>query len=673
MNKIYLFELSDVFADQVYLPYSSGTVLSYVNSHLDIKKNFKLADWFFAREDVSSIVKKIHNPDVLLFSCFMWNWNLNCEIAKIVKQKYPNALVCFGGQHQPLPDRNKNFFQEYPYVDISIHHEGELTVKEILSKFINYKKNKNIEVFKSVNGITLNLNNKEYRTEKRKRLNDLTHLPSPYLDGSFDYIVKKNNKEKKYALHSTVESVRGCPFSCAFCEIGEKYYQKIKGSYEITKKEIDWISKNKIEYVTDANSNFGILYDQDLDLANYVVKKKKETGYPKAFRVTWAKGQADKVLNLAKLLEKYDLQKGMTIALQSMNQNVLSAIKRKNVDSGKLQDFINKYEKEKISSYIELIWGLPEETLESFKSGVLKIIEMNYHNYLDVHLMMVLPNAPISNPGFLEKYQIEVTHAQPRFSHRSNPKKLVDDLVGFVTATKTCNRTQWIEGHQFRWLIIFGHYLGPLQYIARGLNKVYNISFTEFYLSLFEFCKKNSTTFIGTEYKNIISNLDLILKNKRHWGDIIDGVGDINWEVDEATCIRLTKKKDLFYKEIKNFILKNFNLYDDHIFLDEIFNYQKLRLHDPNTNYPFEVEMSSNIHDVIYNDEKIKSIKSKYIINGENFNGNLYEWAKKILWFGRRTASYKTKIKALINKKDNYVDEVFKIDSTLANQGYKQS
>ena len=83
-------------------------------------------------------------------------------------------------------------------------------------------------------------------------------------------------------------------------------------------------------------------------------------------------------------MEEYDLQKGMTIALQSMNQNVLSAIKRKNVDSGKLQDFINKYEKEKISSYIELIWGLPEETLESFKSGVLKIIEM----YIPRHTCM---------------------------------------------------------------------------------------------------------------------------------------------------------------------------------------------------------------------------------------------------------------------------------------------
>ena len=61
---------------------------------------------------------------------------------------------------------------------------------------------------------------------------------------------------------------------------------------------------------------------------NMFVKKAK-TGYPKAYRVTWAKGQADKVLKIAKLLEKYDLQKGMTIALQSMSQTVLDIIKQK--------------------------------------------------------------------------------------------------------------------------------------------------------------------------------------------------------------------------------------------------------------------------------------------------------------------------------------------------------
>ena len=38
-------------------------------------------------------------------------------------------------------------------------------------------------------------------------------------------------------------------------------------------------------------------------------KVKEKTGYPQAFRVTWAKGQADKVLKIAKLFEKYDIQK----------------------------------------------------------------------------------------------------------------------------------------------------------------------------------------------------------------------------------------------------------------------------------------------------------------------------------------------------------------------------
>ena len=51
MKNIYLFELSDVFAGQVYLPYSSGVVWSYVKNIKEIKENYTLKDWFFARDD----------------------------------------------------------------------------------------------------------------------------------------------------------------------------------------------------------------------------------------------------------------------------------------------------------------------------------------------------------------------------------------------------------------------------------------------------------------------------------------------------------------------------------------------------------------------------------------------------------------------------------------------
>ena len=631
MKNIYLFELSDVFADQVYLPYSSGVVWSYVKNIKEIKENYILRDWFYAREEAEDIIAKIKNPDILLFSCFMWNWNLNCQIAKTIKEKYPHCKIIYGGQHQPLADRAKGFFEEHSYVDILIHTEGEETIKEILL-------NKDL---KEVNGITYNVDNKEVRNPPRVRLEGIHDNPSPFLDGSYDLVIEKNKKEKNYSFHATVESARGCPFSCAFCEIGDKYYQKIKTSYEKTKREIDWIAKNKIEYVTDANSNFGILFDNDYDLAEYVVKVKEKTGYPQAFRVTWAKGQADKVLKIAKLFEKYDIQKGMTIALQSFNPDALKAIKRKNVHSGKLKEFIDMYEKENIASYVELIWGLPEETLDSFIDGVTYIMEEGYHTYLDVHLMMLLPNAPINEPGYKDKFGIESVNAQPRFSHRSNPEKLVDDLVSFVTATRKCSHEDWIKGHQFRWLVIFGHYLGPLQFISRAMKKIYNINFKNFYTDLLSFSEKNPQTYIGKEYLTIKNNLIKILKNERHWGDVIPNVGDINWEVDEASCIRLVENKDIFYKEISKYLE---NKYDtDEFILTDIINYQKARLHHPFKEYPIYQYFNFNIHDVIENNKSIKEIKNVLTFTGKNYN-NLYEWAKNTLWFGRRIARYKTKV-----------------------------
>ena len=97
-----------------------------------------------------------------------------------------------------------------------------------------------------------------------------------------------------------------------------------------------------------------------------MTKLKKETGYPDNIRVDWAKSKADKVVEYAYLLTEAGMMKGITIALQSMNPDVLKAIRRKNVDSGKLQEFFDLYKDKELISYEELILGLPKETIESF-------------------------------------------------------------------------------------------------------------------------------------------------------------------------------------------------------------------------------------------------------------------------------------------------------------------
>ena len=194
------------------------------------------------------------------------------------------------------------------------------------------------------------------------------------------------------------------------------------------------------------------------------------------------------------------------------------------------------------------------------------------------------------------------------------------------------HREEWIEGHQFRWLIIFSHYLGYLQYISRGLNKVFNISYRDFYFKLFEFSKTDNGSLISNEYKEIKKNLLLILKNERHWGDVIENAGDINWEVDEATCVRLLDHKETFYKEIKNFILENFKI-NNKKYLDEIFRYQKMRINDPYIQYPFKEKFEFNIHDVIVNNDEVLPITEFYTVDSKNYNNNVYNWAKEVLWF----------------------------------------
>ena len=156
-----------------------------------------------------------------------------------------------------------------------------------------------------------------------------------------------------------------------------------------------------------------------------------------------------------------------------------------------------------------------------------------------------------------------------------------------------------------------------------------------------EYAKNNSQSFIGKEYKNIKYNLDTILENKRHWGDLISGAGNINWEVDEATCIRLVKNRDLFYKEIRNYLINKYDLKSE--ILDCIIDYQKIRLNHPFISYPIKKEFKYNIHEVIENNAKLKKVNNFVFVKAEKY-GDLYEWAKHTLWFGRRIARYKTTV-----------------------------
>jgi len=672
MKNVYLFEIEDVIANQAKLPYRTGLIWSYCLEIEEIKKNYNLGGWFWYRDKdktLENIFNDISNPSVAAFSCFVWNWNWNIVLAKKIKKKWPKCLIVFGGWQPPIADRSEGFFEDFPFVDFICHGEGEFTFKDILVENLNDDPNWQNILGCSIPGRLLNETSdvdkivikdglKVISTEKvekinlldtfltkpRPRIDHLAQMPSPYLNGLFDLLVK----DCPHDLEGTIETTRGCPFSCTFCEIGTKYYQKIKTPLvEKVFREIDWLSKNKVVFVYNADSNFGMMKEH-LEITEYMVSMKKKTGYPQKHRCDWAKIHGDDVIKLAKLFYEAGMDKGLTIALQSLNPATLEAVKRKNMDEGKLSEFLKKYNEADLPSYMELILGLPEETKESFVDGVCRIMELGQHNYIGIYPLTALPNTPFGTDSYIKKYELIKIETYPAFSHVDVIDQNEFERETMIVGSRTMSTEDYKKASLYRWLFMFSHYLGYTQYIARFISNYKNISFKSFYMDFMSFSENSTKSiFLKKEITETNKSLSIFLSTKGPMGRVLDNVRpNFAWDYEEATAINIVESKEIFYTEVKSF-LKNYNIEEE--IIDDLIEYQKDTIVDPNIMYPLIKTYKYNFYEMINYSAKLEKKSQKYLIEGKNYEGNIYEWGKETLWWGRRVAACKAKIKNVNN------------------------
>ena len=131
---IQLVQLNKKYGDQVYLPYSAGVLKSFVIQKKNIRDNYHFKEFIFLKENVSSMISKIGQTDILGFSCYLWNWRTSLKLAEEARKKNPDCMIFLGGPQVP-DDINEDFFKKYPFVDMTMHGEGELTFEETLNKY----------------------------------------------------------------------------------------------------------------------------------------------------------------------------------------------------------------------------------------------------------------------------------------------------------------------------------------------------------------------------------------------------------------------------------------------------------------------------------------------------------------------------------------------------------
>ena len=162
-------------------------------------------------------------------------------------------------------------------------------------------------------------------------------FPSPYQMGVFNNIIK-NNPDVLWSM--TVETNRGCPHRCTFCDWGTVTYGKInKFGLNRVAEDIAWAERNKVGFIFNADANFGMFKERDIEIAK-MFRKAADNGRLEAVNVQYSKNSTEVIFEIAQILG--DISRGVTLSVQSMNEPTLKAIKRKNMSINKISDQIEK-------------------------------------------------------------------------------------------------------------------------------------------------------------------------------------------------------------------------------------------------------------------------------------------------------------------------------------------
>ena len=607
-----------------YLPYSPAVLWAYVAQFDNITDEYELGEFIWRRDLIEEAVARLKDHAIVGFSTYIWNRSYNTVLARELKKANPDILIVAGGPEYPI--EKPHFFKTYPFIDICAKLEGEKSFKKILEHFLTDKD------YKSIPGLLINDNGKTIDTGDAIRIDDLDTIPSPYLTDVFKSLMEKHPEIR---WNATLETNRGCPYACTFCDWGSLTYNKVKKfNLERVFHELEWIGKNKCDFVSLTDANFGIFPERDSLIADKLIAVQKEYDNPKAYTIAWAKNQKREVVEIVrKLIYEGGSKMGLNLSVQSMDDDVLDIIKRKNLEMNKIQEVFELCEEFNIPLYTELILGLPGESLTTWKQNFYKLFKAGNHTGITVYQAQLLENAEMN---LLQRklYRLEGRIVYDYLVGTYNEHELKEGIE-VIVSTKDMPRDDMVEAQVFSWFMNTFHINGITNFISRYLYKQ-GTEYELFYGKLLEHVQ------IDPWFN---SEIDRIKEHYRRWTDngLIDhdpiqGMEIHGWNLIHSTMINLHgqgKHKHVF-EVIEEFMRDNFELDED--ILQELLTIQKTFVvnHSRISEYPLIVESKLDILGYIQHNTEL-NVPSKYEFDfPEDKTMSLQRFCEQIFFARRR-------------------------------------
>lgn len=424
---------------------------------------------------------KKEKPDIVGFSNYTWNADINNKMSAWVKSVSPETLVIFGGPNIDYTAEGYNrFFKTHNGVDFYVPYQGETPFLNLLKAI--EEKGPGLKGLKvdPIDGVVFYDENRDTSVcgESVPRIRNLNSIPSPYLTGLLDEFFETN-------LIPIVETNRGCPYTCTFCAQGFSSNNRLDlFDLDRVKAELDYIAHKvkNTNILNLADANFGIV-ERDIEIAKYIAELSEKTPNLKKFNTNWAKNQP-KLFEIAKILKNSNL----IISLQSLDAKVLKEVKRSNIKISVFKDIMDSVNALGGMSGTEIILGLPGETKGSHIRTLRDLFDWNV-SYLICYNTLLLEGTEMSL--FREKGDFK---CKTKFRLIDNSFGKYQDIVSFETeegirSTSAMSEEEILFFRPVHWLIQFlwnyrfyydllkyFQFLGinPLDYILRLMDKAEN-------------------------------------------------------------------------------------------------------------------------------------------------------------------------------------------------------
>ncbi len=341
-------------------------------------------------KDIESFAESIikENPQVVSFSCYIWNITKTLEICKIIKEK-SNATIILGGPE--VSYRAKDVLEKYSFIDYVLSGEGEETYPELLDA-LYFQSDLSV-----VSGLTYRSNN-EILSNPEKAYTGTP--PTPYTEEFYDNLSGRI---------SYIETSRGCPYRCAFCLSGRCSTLRFF-DLERVKSDILNLSVSGTKTVKFVDRTFNANPKRANEIIKFILDnygKSIHEGVCFHFEIA-GDILTEETFDLLENAPKGLFQ--LEIGMQSFNEETLKIINRK-TNTEKLIKNINRLVSfGNMHIHIDLIAGLTGEDIKSFERSFDIGYSLNAH-MLQMGFLKLLYGADMREKP--DKYPCEFSSEPP--------------------------------------------------------------------------------------------------------------------------------------------------------------------------------------------------------------------------------------------------------------------